>query len=103
MTCAAAVSLPGHRPFPANRYLIRKGSDRQLVLFWFWARGRGAASEELADVYLMFDALRFGRSDDALIRINTPISNQADLALAERRLLSFAADIAPLIGGYLPR
>src|SRR5439155_16205973 len=26
------LTLPGHSPFPANRYVIAKGTDRQLVL-----------------------------------------------------------------------
>jgi len=39
------LSIPGHAPFPANRYLITKGDARQLVLYWFWAHDRGVASE----------------------------------------------------------
>ena len=97
------VSFEGRRPFPANRYLITKGADRQVVLFWFWARGRNVASEEWADAYLVFDALRFNRSDDALIRINTPISQREEPTLAERRLLTFAAELGPLMDNYLPR
>jgi len=98
-----SVALPGRSPFPANRYLISKGSDRQVVLYWFWARARGVASEEWADAYLALDALRFNRSDDALIRINTPISPLEEPTLAQRRLLTFAAELGPLMDSYLPR
>ena len=38
------VSLPGQAPFPANRYLIAQGEDRQLVLYWYWAHNRAVAS-----------------------------------------------------------
>ena len=52
------LAFPGEAPFPANRYLIAKGDDRQLVLFWYSARGRRVASEDWMNVYLAFDSLR---------------------------------------------
>ena len=97
------LSLPGYLPFPANRYLITKGSDRQLVLYWFWGRGRGVASEDWADFYLVFDSLRWNRNDDALIRINTPLQAGEDPDAGQRRLLSFADQVSPLVGSYIPR
>jgi EpsI family protein len=97
------LSLPGYRPFPANRYLITKGPDRQLVLFWFWGRGRGVASEDWADFYLVLDSLRLNRSDDALIRINTPLQPGEEPDAGQRRLLSFAEQMSPLVGNYIPR
>jgi EpsI family protein len=97
------LSLPGYMPFPANRYVITKGPDRQLVLFWFWGRGRGIASEEWADFYLVFDSLRLNRNDDALVRINTPLQPDEDPDAGQRRLLSFAEQMSPLVGSYIPR
>jgi len=97
------LSFAGHTPFPANRYVITKGVDRQLVLFWFWGRGRGLASEDWADIYLVLDSLRFNRSDDALIRINTPLQAEEDPDAAQRRLLSFGAQVSLLVDRYVPR
>jgi EpsI family protein len=97
------LSLPGYTPFPANRYVITKGPDRQLVLFWFWGRGRGVASEDWADFYLIFDSLRLNRSDDALIRINTPLQAGEEPDAGQRRLLSLAEQVSPLVGSYIPR
>jgi EpsI family protein len=97
------LSLPGYTPFPANRYVITKGPDRQLVLFWFWGRGRGVASEDWADFYLVFDSLRLNRSDDALIRINTPLQAGEEPDAGQRRLLSLAEQVSPLVGSYIPR
>ena len=97
------LSLPGSTPVTANRYLITNGGDRQLVLFWFWERGRGVASEDWADFYLVFDALRANRSDDALIRINTPLQAEEEPDAGQRRLLSFAEQVSPLVGSYIPR
>jgi EpsI family protein len=97
------LSLPGQRSFPVNRLVIEKAGDRELLLYWFWARGRGAASEQWADAYLVFDSLRFNRSDDALIRINTPISPQEETSFAEQRLLSFARQAEPAMAHYFPQ
>jgi EpsI family protein len=97
------LSLPGYKPFPANRYLITKGLDRQLVLFWYWGRGRGVASEDWADFYLVFDSLRLNRNDDALIRINTPLQPGEEPDAGQQRLLSLAEQMSPLVGSYIPR
>src|SRR4029077_11904945 len=40
-----SLPLPGHPPFPVNRYVIAKGDSRLLVLYWYWAHDRGVASE----------------------------------------------------------
>jgi EpsI family protein len=96
------VAFPGAAPFSANRYLIAKGDDRQLVLFWYAARGRRLASEDWMNVYLAFDSLRLNRSDNALIRINTELQPGEKPEDAERRLLSFAGAINPMLQNYIP-
>jgi len=97
------VSVPGQESLLANRFLIAKAGERQLVLYWFWAQGRGIASEQLADAYLVLDSLRFNRSDDALIRMNTPVSPPEGVSAAQTRLLSFAAQAVPAMSTYFPR
>jgi EpsI family protein len=96
------LAFPGNAPFPANRYLIAKGDDRQLVLFWYSARGRRVANQDWMNVYLAFDSLRLNRSDNALIRMNTELRPGEKPADAERRLLSFAGLVSPLLNNYIP-
>src|SRR5437867_11882177 len=45
-----SISFPGRAPFPANRYIIAKGAERPLVLYWHWAHERVVASEYCAKV-----------------------------------------------------
>jgi EpsI family protein len=97
------LSLPGYPPFMANRYLITKGSDRQLVFFWFWAHGRRVPSEASADFYLTLDSLTLNRNDHALIRINTGLRPGERADDAQRRLLSFATQVTPLVDNYISR
>ncbi|MGH9545117.1 MAG: exosortase C-terminal domain/associated protein EpsI [Terriglobales bacterium] len=96
------LAFPGEAPFSANRYLIAKGDDRQLVLFWYSAHGRRVASEDWMNVYLAVDSLRFNRADNALIRMNTQLRPGEKPADAERRLLSFAGLVNPLLQSYIP-
>ena len=96
------LALPGHVPFPANRYLIAKGDDRLLVLYWYWAHDRAVASEYRAKFYLIADAIRLNRTDGAMIRISTPVRGE-NVDAAQQRLVSFARELVPLINAYVPR
>jgi EpsI family protein len=97
------LTMPGHGPFPANRYVISKGAARELVLYWYWAHGRGVASEYWAKFYLVADSIRMNRSDGALVRIVTPMYAGETADAAEQRLLPFAASVIPLLESYIPR
>jgi EpsI family protein len=98
-----ALNMPGHEPFPANRYLIVKGDARELVLYWFWAHNRGVASEYWAKFYLVTDSIKMNRSDGALVRITTPMLPGETAEQAQQRILPFAGDIMPLLDSYIPR
>lgn len=97
------LSLPGHKPFPANRYVIARGPDRQLVLYWYWAHDRAVASEYWAKFYLVTDSMRMNRSDGSMIRVTTPIIPGESANQAQQRLLTFAGNVVPLLDSYVPR
>ena len=97
------IELPGRDPFPANRYLIAKGADRMLVLYWYWAHNRAVASEYSAKFYLVTDSIRMHRSDGSLIRVTTGMGRNESIDSAQQRLLSFAKEIVPLMDRYVPR
>ena len=97
------ISLPGSEPFPANRYVIAKGPDRQLVLYWYFAHGRSVASEYWAKFYLVSDSMRLNRSDGSLIRVTTPIRADESAETAQQRLLSFASNVVPRVDQYVPQ
>lgn len=95
------LAFPGRAPFPANLYLIGKGEDRALVLYWYWAHDRAVASEYWAKVYLVADAVRLNRTDGAMIRITTPLRDES-AGPAKERLIALAREIVPLISNYAP-
>jgi EpsI family protein len=95
--------LPGHGPFPANRYVISKGDDRRLVLYWFWAHDRGVASEYWAKFYLVKDAIQMNRSDGSLVRFVTPMLPGETADLAQQRIFPITSTVVPLLDNYIPR
>lgn len=97
------VDVPGHAPFPANRYLIAKGEERQLVLYWYLAHDRVVASEYASKFYLVADSIRMHRSDGSLVRVSTPLERGETIESAQSRLMSFAGSIVPLMNTYVPR
>lgn len=97
------LSQCGHTPFPANRYVISKGENRRLVLYWFWAHDRGVASEYWAKYYLVKDAIRMNRSDGGMVRLVTPILPGETADDAEKRILPFTCSVIPLLNEYFPR
>jgi EpsI family protein len=97
------VSLPGHDPFPVNRYVIAKGAMRQLVLYWYWSHNRAVASEYWAKLYLVTDSVRLNRSDGSLVRVTTPLETGESPDAAQTRLLSFAGNVVPVLNQYIPQ
>jgi EpsI family protein len=97
------ITMPGHAPFPANRYVISKAGARRLVLYWFWAHDRGVASEYWAKFYLVKDAIRMNRSDGSLVRFVTPMFPGESPDAAQQRMLPFTSAVLPLLDDYIPR
>jgi len=87
-----------------NRYIIQKGADRQLVLYWYQSHGRVVASEYWSKFYLVRDAVRLNRTDAALVRVIVPIaSNDPESeAQAEQRGVEFVKQLYPVLPSYIP-
>ena len=87
----------------ANRYVIAKGLERRVVLYWYQAHGRAVASEYWAKFYLVTDSVRMNRSDGALVRVVTSFTDNKDLPSAESRAAEFATQILPVLDHFIPR
>ena len=89
--------------FPVNRYVVSKGGDRQLVLYWFQAHGRAVASEYWAKYYLIADSIRMNRSDGALVRLMSPMVPGETPDAAQARMMKLGAQVLPMLDSYVPR
>jgi EpsI family protein len=96
------LPLDDGRKVPINLYILRKGLESEVVLYWYQAHGRIVASEYWGKFYLIYDALRLNRTDAALVRITVPIEN-GDQATAQARALGFAKQITGDLDQIIPR
>ena len=88
-----------------NRYVVQKGLERQLVLYWYQAHGRVIASEYWSKFYLINDAVRLNRTDGSLVRVIAPVLGDAQDAEARAEQLgtAFIQTLFPRLSTYLPR
>jgi exosortase D (VPLPA-CTERM-specific) len=100
-TMGGSVDAP---PIEVNRYVIQKGSERLLVLYWYQGHGRIVASEYAGKFFLVADAIQMRRTDTAIVRITTRITgpDAAAEARAERGAIDFASRILHELDAYIP-
>ena len=99
---STSCTLDDGRKVPINLYIIRKGLDEQLVLYWYQAHGRVVASEFWGKFYLVYDALRLNRTDAALVRITPPLV-RGNEEQARSRAIAFAKQITHDVDQIIPR
>jgi EpsI family protein len=64
------------RPIAVNRYVVSRGEERNLVLYWYQSRDRVMANEYRAKFWSIADAIRWNRTDTALVRVVVPIRGE---------------------------
>ena len=86
-----------------NRYVIAKGIDRDLALYWYQSHGRVTPSEYWAKISLAQDAIYLNRTDGALVRVLVPIPRDSGEAASQAVALGFVDQILPMLDTYIPR
>ena len=88
-----------------NRYIIQKGLDKQVVLYWYQSHGRTIASDYWSKVYLVLDSIRLNRTDAALVRVIAPFDDASPTPelQAEQTAVSLATAIYPRLDAFLPK
>lgn len=90
------------REIEVNRYVIQKGLDRQLVLYWYQSHGRVVASEYWGKVFLVKDAVQLNRTDGSLVRVIVPVPTSTDETAAEAAGVRFMQSVFPELSSLLP-
>jgi EpsI family protein len=88
--------------FNVGEYIINNGESRQFVIYWYQAHGRSIANEYKAKAYMLADAIRYNRTDGALIRVITPISGPEQVADARKRAVEFTSQMTPYLSQFIP-
>ncbi len=73
---AVDIAIPGQSdPIHVNRYIVARGENQSVVLYWYQSRNRVIASEYSAKIYTVADSIRYNRSDTALVRVVVNVNN----------------------------
>ncbi|SPH24093.1 hypothetical protein DEA8626_03142 [Defluviimonas aquaemixtae] len=88
--------------FTANRAVIQKGLQKQLVYYWFEGRGKRVANDFRAKLSVLRDSLVIGRTDGALVRYVSPIEPGETEADAEARIMGFMRQSLGALPRFVP-
>jgi EpsI family protein len=90
------------KPHQVGEYIIADGTTKQFVAYWYQAHDRSVASEYMAKIYMVLDAIRMNRTDGALVRVITPISSGENISDAQMRVETFTRQLTPLLPRFIP-
>ncbi|MBI2686265.1 MAG: EpsI family protein [Acidobacteria bacterium] len=97
-----SIPVPGRaEPIEANSYIVQKGDNRTAVVYWYQSHGRTVADEYKAKYYVVSDAIRYNRTDTALVRVMVPVAGEGPEA-AERAALEFVKTSYQPLAAILP-
>lgn len=82
------------------KLLLRKGSEKQIVLYWFQSRGRIISSEYMEKVWLVIDSITRHRTDGSFVRLITPVVK--DEITSVNLLKEFAQKAYPYLNEHIP-
>jgi EpsI family protein len=88
-------------PIEVNRYIVSKGDEKAVVLYWYQSQDRVVASEYRAAAFTAWDALRYNRTDTALVRVVAPVVGNRD-DVATRAAVGFVQAIFDSLRGFFP-
>lgn len=89
-------------PIQINRYIVQHGTDKSVTLYWYHSHNRVIASELSARMWLVADALRYHRSDTALVRIVVPVENE-NVDAATQTGYAFTRAVFPYVVRQFPQ
>jgi len=70
------IPVPGRaQPVEANYYVIQRGDNKSVVVYWYQSHSRTVADEYKAKFYVMSDAIRLNRTDTALVRVTVAVGS----------------------------
>ncbi len=97
-----SIDVPGHAtPIRVNEYVIARGDNQSVVLYWYQSHNRIVASEYAAKIYTVTDSIRYDRSDTALVRVVVSVEN-GNIPAAVNTATSFVKTFFQPLSAYLP-
>jgi EpsI family protein len=96
------IAVPGEdKPIRVNQYIVSRGQNQSVVLYWYQSRTRVVASEYEAKIFTVTDAIRYNRSDTALVRVVVNVGD-GNTQKAEKTAADFVQSFFEPLKTYLP-
>jgi EpsI family protein len=86
-----------------NKYVVSRGDDESVVMYWYQSQGRVIADEFAAKFYLIADSIRHHRSDTSLVRVVVPVTERMPREKATQTAVDFVQAAYPVVNSWLPR
>jgi EpsI family protein len=88
-------------PVRINRFVVEQGMEKDVVLYWYQSHNRIIANEYAAKFWLVADAVRYHRSDTALVRVVVPVRDD-NIEAATETGIAFTKQVFPPLLQQLP-
>lgn len=96
-----SVDISGRPPIRVNRYVTQKGETKAVVLYWYQSRDRVVPGEFAAKFWVVADAIRYNRTDTALVRVWVPFIG-SDAEAATRIAVEFVQSMFTPMRQHMP-
>ncbi len=97
-----SIDIPGlETPIKAVKMVIQKGENRRLVIYWYQTGREYIANEYVQKVQLVWNALRYNRTDGSLFRVTAPLLDE-NVEETFKFQEDFIKMVVPELRGYLP-
>jgi EpsI family protein len=88
-------------PVEVNRYIVEKGGDRSLILYWYHSGNRIYASEYWGKAYLIADSARTGQRDGAIARIVMALPKNASVDAVSQEAAKLAGTLQTAVRPFV--
>ncbi len=95
------LDVTGAPPIEVNHYIVSNREFRSDVVYWYQSRHRTVANEFKARFFVVADAIRYNRTDTALVKVFTPITD-GNNAAAFKTNVEFIQAMFPLLSRFIP-
>ena len=96
------VQVPGRaEQIEAQYYLVQRGESKSVVIYWYQSHGRIVADEYAAKYYVVADAMRYNRTDTALVKFTVPAGPEG-AERASQLAIEAVKEFSPAVAAALP-
>jgi EpsI family protein len=88
------------KPISVNHYVVSRGDNQDVVLYWYQSHNRVVASEYYAKIFTVTDAIRYNRSDTSLVRV-VMAANHGEVRTADQSAMEFVESFYEPMNNYL--